>query len=451
MNIKSSAGRIGLLSAMVVFLPACTVMTPVYQSLAGPGGAAPETRIVKDSGSAQDRNKLAYLDVTPLSAYSDEWDESKGAGKDFAGSYTRLVIRSEVLANATRDASDNLTQAPGARPLAYKSRPWPVRALVGKEFSANFSAAVKVGSFDQVVPLLTIGHQSNSSGEKWTRKVYHDALDFPLFLVKRDGSASVPQIHFQVKVDNTYASRGAAAALGVAVQIAKALANPPLVMTRLTADSAKNEAKALDSAISQLFSNSITEEHWTDRDLRLWRPKDATSTVPSGVLVRFSLPENEDDYANAVRVGNWRITFENPRPSIFADWRVCGSAVQPRCAVDMETAKNEVVKEVTMGEILNYRLVPSNPDISSIETYLGSRSWYKTSLVALSTKTGAERQAALNSFCNSVINEVTRLDLSAFDAQAVLWALSKGTPDAVPNMNQAPGCTSALGPFRNKS
>ncbi|WP_139140539.1 hypothetical protein [Variovorax boronicumulans] len=387
------------------------------------------------------------MDLTPLSTYEDHWDERKGEGHNFSGSYTRLVIRSEVLANATTNEAGTSTQADGRQPLDYNSRSWPARALIGKEFSANFSAAVRVGSFDQVVPLLTIGHQSNSSGEKWTRQVYHDALNFPLFLVKRDGSASIPQIYFQVKLDKTYASRGAAAALGIAVQVAKALVNPPLVMTRLTTESAKNEARALDFAISQLFSNSITEEHWTDRDLRLWRPAKAGS---SGVVVQFNMPANEDDYKNPIRVGKWRITFEEPRPSIFSDWRVCTDGVVMRCESSMPEAKAAVVAEVSAGEILNYKLIPSSPETSSIESYLGSRPWYTTSLVAISRGKGDDQKAALSSFCNNIINEITRLELSAFDAQAVLWAIYKGSPDAIPELKQADGCVRALGDFANR-
>lgn len=390
----------------------------------------------------------AYLDLTPLSTYEDQWDERQGEGRDFSGAYTRLVIRSEISANAMTSATGVAVQTEGREALGYKPRPWPARALMGKEFSANFSAAVKVGAFDQVVPLLTIGHQSNSSGERWTRQIYHDALNFPLFLVKRDGSASVPQIYFQVKLDKTYASRGAAAALGIAVQVAKALTNPPQVMTRLTSESAKNEARALDSAISQLFSSSITEEHWTDRDLRLWRP---AKTGASGVIVQFNLPGNEDDYEKPVRVGRWRITFEEPRPSIFSDWRVCSDGSRMRCEPTIERAKNAVVAEVTSGEILNYKLAPTSPDTSSIESYLGSRPWFTTSLIALSRSKGDDLRSALNSFCNNVVNEITRLELSAFDAQAVLWAIHNGSPDSIPSLKQAEGCTKALGDFAKRA
>ncbi|MFN4003360.1 MAG: hypothetical protein ACK4MJ_07350 [Hylemonella sp.] len=61
-------------------------------------------------------------------------------------------------------------------------------------------------------------------------------------------------MQYTVKANNSYAARGAVAALGVAVQVARALVMEPTVMTRLTSEAMRSEAQALDQAIAQLFS-----------------------------------------------------------------------------------------------------------------------------------------------------------------------------------------------------
>jgi hypothetical protein len=399
---------------------------------------------VEPAPSGQDAAKARFVKLTPLSSY---WDESvagsPGEG-NFTGAYTRFVIESDVYAN--QQPSD-AAKPDDEQVLPYKSRNWLRRALIGREFSINLAANMAVGSFEQTVPLVTIGYSSNSSGEKWTRVIHHGTSGFPLFLVKGDGSASMPRIQFSVKAENSYSSRGAAAALGVALQLAKSISVAPTVMTKLTSESARSEAKAIDNAISQLFGSSLTEEHWSDRDLSNWVNDPSHA---HGAVIEFSIPEDDTDFGSQpIKVGWWRITFDDPRPSIFVDWRVCAST-KPRCKATLQRARNQVVADISASEVLNYKLVPANSELSTVRAYLASQDWYGTASTAFVAQQGDALQASASVFCRRLLNEVTGLGLNSFDAAAVLWAVYRGMPMAFPDLSRVPSCAEGMQEFASK-
>lgn len=396
------------------------------------------------------------INITPFSRYVDEGAEGKAvdAGKavdpGFAGAYTRFVIESEVHASRSQESSQQEAGS-GAEPppltLPYQPRPWLERALVGKELSINLTVRLGVGAYEQTVPLVTVGHSSNSSGEKWVRAIQHDVRAFPLFLVKGDGTASMPRVQYTVKASNTYAARGAAAALGVAVQVARALVVEPAVMTRLTSEAMRSEAQALDQAISQLFSSALTEEHGSHRDLSRVMP--AANGRASGARIELWIPVGEDWDASRRQVGLWRITFEAPRPSIFVDWRICQPS-QTRCTGTAEQARAAVVRDIAAAEVLNYKLMPANGDLGTIRAYLGSQDWYNAALTAFATQTDRALTQSATAFCRRVVAEITGLDLSDFDGAAVLWAVYRGMPAAFPDFANVTGCRQALREFADR-
>jgi len=401
-----------------------------------------------EAAAAQKNSQKKYISITPFSAYTAP-DDSKVDNKEgFSDSYTRVIIQGHVFADkqSTLDSPPTGT-APEETFLPYEPRGWLRRALVGKEFSMNLTAKVVIGSIEQTIPLVTIGHSSNSEGEKWTRSIHHNASNFPLFLVKGDGSASDPRIRFTVSAANSYASNGAASALGVALQVAKATSSAPTVITRLTSDSTKTEAQAIDNAISKLFGSALAEEHWTDRDLK---KQSVNTTNAHGALVQFSIPADESDFqSKPIPLGKWQITFDSPRPSIFVDWRVCSDSL-PRCKPFPAAAKAAVVEDIDSGEVLNYKLVPSNPQLATVRAYLGGLDWYSTAITLFATQKGAELDAAANAFCRRVVNEVTGLGLNGFDAGAVLWAVYVGMPAVFPDFSKVESCTDLMKEFAIK-
>lgn len=359
------------------------------------------------------------VNLTPLSTYNDEWVNNKPDGASFSNAYTRLLIISKLPADGG-DNSDTTI-------LPYVKRHLFVRALAGKDFSVNLTANVTVGAFESTIPLATIGHQSNSDGEKWNRVIHHSKSNFPLFLVKADGSTSVPVIKLSVNGTKSYTSRGAAAAVQVALGIARATGQTTSVVTQLSEQSTKDKARAIDDAISKLFSSGITEEHWTDRDLRAWSTSDENQ--PRGVIVNFRIPSDEEDWNSPLlEVGSWTITFDYPRPSIFSDWRICSTDALPRCTIDRPSAEKKVREEINAGQVLNYKLINENQGVDTIRAFISQQDWYISAQVGLVNKDENIVKETASTMCRRITNEITGLGLNGFDASIVLWAVVHGMP-----------------------
>lgn len=359
------------------------------------------------------------INLTPLSTYTDEWTNNAPEGASFSDAYTRIVIFSDLPADGNNTATGELP------PLPYTQRPWWLRALVGEEFSINLTAKITIGAFESTVPLATIGHQSNSAGEQWNRAIHHSNASFPLFLVKADGSASIPTIKLSVKGTKSYSSRGAAAAVQVALGVARATGQPASVITRLTEQTTKDRARAIDDAISKLFASGITEEHWTDRDLKLWSV--ALNNQIRGVKVKFSIPGDEQDWNSSPSpVGTWTITFDYPRPSIFSDWRVCKTEALPRCRKTRSEAEASIHEEIDTSEVLNYVLVSGTNGLGTIRAFVSQQDWYVSAQTALTNK--ATASATASSLCRRIVNEIAGLGLNGFDARIVAWAVAQGMP-----------------------
>lgn len=404
-------------------------------SLSGCSSTSKETGYQVDEYSAVDQvvddavtlttpaAKGKPLNITPLSGFDDDWGYEGAAGENFSDSYTRLLILSDIPAyqRSEGDAGSSLPV------MGYERRGWLSRFLVGRDFSINLTANVTVGGFESTIPLATIGHVSSSDGEQWNRVIHHSKADFPLFLVKADGSASVPIVKLTVNGAQSYTSRGAASAVQIALGVARASAGPVSVITRLSAQETKDKARAIDDAISRLFSSGVNEEHWTDRDLRFWRA--GSNNAPLGVKVSFSIPNDTTNWnSKSSPVGNWIITFDHPRPSIFSDWRVCSSSSLPRCAENRRAALKNIHKEIDSGQVLNYKLTNDAQGLGSIKAFISQQDWYTSA--QLDFINPSAKNAAADAFCRRILNEVTSLGLNGTDAKIVLWSVVNGLPIA---------------------
>lgn len=397
----------------------------VVEAAAGPTTSAPAV-------------KGKPLNLTPLSGFDDDWGYEGAAGENFSDSYTRLLILSDIPAykHSEGDAGDSLSV------MGYEKRGWLSRFLVGRDFSINLTTNVTVGGFESTIPLATVGHVSDSNGEQWNRVIHHSKANFPLFLVKADGSASVPIVKLTVNGTQSYTSRGAAAAVQVALGVARASAGPASVITRLSEQETKDKARAIDDAISRLFSSGVTEEHWTDRDLRFW--KVGSNNAPQGVKVSFSIPNDTTDWnSKSSPVGNWIITFDHPRPSIFSDWRVCSASSFPRCAASRQAALKNIHKEIDAGQVLNYKLTSDAQGLGSIKAFISQQDWYTSA--QLSFVNPSAKNAAADAFCRRILNEVASLGLNGTDARIVLWSVVNGLPIAGDvDFSSASSCSEAL-------
>lgn len=409
------------------------------------GCGTPSQQFASGVDAQVNNMKTDPVRLTPLSTYSDDWDDKANSsnGGDFSGAYTRLLIYATDPID--RKSDSDAAKAAQTADLSYTPRDALSRALFGSDYSLNLTANIAVGSYATTVPLATIAHQSDENGENFNRVIHHSKMNFPLFLVKTDGSASIPVVKVTVHGAKKRASHGATAALQAALGVAHATALAPSVITQLTAQTTKDQAQAVDAAISKLFSSGVTEEHWTDRDLRLWRVN--TDGKPAGVRIDFRIPLLEKDWNTELRtVGTWTITFDYPRPSIFSDWSVCKQpdkpagtiaatsiGASPRCKGSLLEAKNGVLDDwasglVTAGQVLNYNLTDGTNGLGTIRAVLSKSDWYISSQVGLASSNPDTKKAAATSFCRQLKNDITGLGLNGFDANIALWAVTTGMP-----------------------
>lgn len=417
----------------------------------GPDEVVQPVSSMEEVGSKESVQDNKSINITPLSAYKDEWSFVTSAPKDvsFSNSYTRLLIYSDIYAANGQENGDTI-------PLKYQPRTWLRRAIVGRVFSINLTTNVSVGDFETTVPLATVGHESNSEGEKWNRVIHHSKSNFPLFLVKSDGSASVPVVKISVNGTKSYSSRGAAGALQVALGVAQATTQSASVVTRLSEQSTRDKARAIDDAISQLFASGITEEHWTDRDLRMWQVGEGMT--PNGVKVEFTIPKDDQDWnSEPLSVGTWTITFDFPRPSIFSDWRICPTKTISRCTTSRTEAESKILTDINASEVLNYVLVNNDPGLGTIRAFISQQDWYLSSQTALAKLDGTGNPTTLemnkstaNAFCRRIANEITGIGLNGFDANIVVWAIIEGMPmqNGSQVFESASDCKNSIDPIK---
>lgn len=404
--------------AAVRALPAEEVASPAVPA----GAAAPSTPAFG--------TKL--LSITQLSAANDTWTNPSSVGGKFNGMYTKLVVRAKDIALSAGTGGD---QAGNVDYLPYTRRRWLERALFGYDFSVTLTAKVTVkDTLDLTVPLAIVGHASNSDGETWVREIDLSRSDFPLFLFRSDGT-SVPSLTLEVKGSKSVASKGAAAAVSAITGIAKLAGADPAVITTLTKASTKAATQEVDNAISKLFSSSVTERFVSDRDLKLWG-EEGSSRSPQGLVVDLVLPETEEDWnvKNRRPIATWTLTFANPRPSVFYEWNVCeADDVKARCSQEVEDARVKVAKGVTPADVLHFRLVPTANGLGQIDAYLRQQKWFTDASVALA-RSGNDA-AAMNMFCQNVVDSMTSLGLNQFDGVLVLWAVDTGMPTGLPKLS----------------
>jgi hypothetical protein len=255
--------------------------------------------------------------ITPLSSLTTGFSDPD---QDFSNLYTRILVNGR----GTR-GRENLA---GEKQLGdekdqgdlydYRDRGPLLRAIWGTHYSINLTAYITVGTYQATVPLVTIDHLSTrTDGEKFLRVVAHTVQNFPLLLIKGDGSNAIATVKFVVKASDESQSRVAALAIQTAEGVAKAISPESAVVTTLNAQASRDKAAALDAAINTLMSKQLDEEQLIDNDVRRWS---------KGALVTFRIPppSHEDTWNHGFRpVGAWRVQFEDPRPSVFSDVQVC--------------------------------------------------------------------------------------------------------------------------------
>jgi hypothetical protein len=377
-------------------------------------------------GNNQPGGPVGAINITPFTGLAEQWTPASAQGGIFADTYTRLIVTSET-ANGSGQ---------GGAELPYIER-WPIiRYLIGREFAMNLTASVTAGSFKATVPLLSLDHKSDSNvGEQWSRTVYHSAEAFPLFLVSAAGDGAIPSIRAELKGSIDVSSRLAATGVQVALAVAEDVSPQSKVVTELSKSSVQKKATAVDAAIGKLFGRGIDEGHWSDQDIRYWQWQ-------KGVQITFFIPASESgfDSPGKLPVGAWTVTFDEPRPSLFVDWRICNPAAHAaltydgsglyaplRCARSRDEAIARIFKDVDAASVLKTSLTDGDNNLGQIQNYLSQQDWYKAAQPNLSDPAKAANAAP--DFCLHIRNTIIAVGLSTTDANIVVWAVATAMPD----------------------
>jgi hypothetical protein len=356
------------------------------------------------------------LKITPFSDLSPPVSWQSIPTTPYSDAYTRLLITS-----VTGGSGPSAPQT-----LNYNQRNWFQRFFLGIHSSTNLTVKVSAGSYTATVPLVSIDHVSTKSdGEVFNRILYQQAENYPLFLVKGDGSNEIVSLKATVKISDQIQSGVAGAALQVAQTAIKNVAPQTAVLTALSQKGADNKANALDAAVDKLFAASVDEEQWSDGDIRAWK---------EGVTITFRIPTSDGSLEpNPIPVGTWTVHFAPPRPSIFLDVDLCpkshSAAVGDRCASSMQAAAEAAEQEAQPTDVLQFQLLDSGNSLGTVETYIKKQDWYTNGIRQFAGKP-TQPQAA--DFCRSLKSSVAALNLNSVDqgiiAHAAVAAMSIPDP-----------------------
>lgn len=377
------------------------------------------------------------IDVAPITGYVD-LDREIGA-ISFENAYTRIVVRSELweFSGASAGESDEV------QPLPYSRRGWMERYLVAQKDDMNLSVKVRIGDYDETVPLAIIGANSDRNGEAWSRELTHDAASFPWFLVRAGGAGVVPRVVTEFNGSRAWESGVAATALQVALGAIKIMSPQATVITTLSAPATRDKANAIDQVISKLFSSRLVERHASDRSLARWSPT-------GGLNIKLNIPLRGADWNGDVgTVGGWTISFEAPRPSLFSDWYLCSPEVATkRCKATLSTAAAEALNKPSASAILAYPLLRTAGSELTIKSYLLQQSWYASAQSAFSGNQQSDAWIA-HGLCLSIADSVIALGLNYIDATLVTWAAMEGMQHSkvahALAWKNAPACLAASG------
>jgi len=411
-------------------------VSPVAQGKTVPDGSTG----VSGNKSTQEKpdykgQKKTAIVVTPLTQLTDEWITSTNDQTFFSDAYTRVLITTRNMArDITSEGQKSETTPKKHEIYPYKTRNIFTRFISDKNFAINLSVKISddTGTFNLTTPLMTLQHQSDSTvGEQFQRIVYQDVKKMPLFLVKKNGKNGIITFNFKLKANEDRESHAAAEALAVVLGVAQVVSPESSVITTLSSQANKTKAEAVDAAISKLFSKGIDEQHPTDRDLRLW-----DSNPSKGAVLSVKIPKSEADWesSDTYSVGDWIVTFDFPRPSIFVDWYYCDSQQQRRCKSTRTDAINAVYTDVEPSDVLSYMLSDNGAGNSTIKNYLAQQPWFATAIgefagsaaiSAAAEKTARQKEIATN-FCRNIRHTISTLGLSSVDTHIVTWAVANG-------------------------
>ncbi len=395
-------------------LPGAPLFPEVGSSggVSAPAGAPPPP----PAGGAPETRKLEI--VRYVGADKSDWSDAP-TGIDLSDLYTRLVVES---------ADGRAGSTPGAqnfRDYDAEERGWLERLLVSQARTVTTIANIQIRSPDltSTVPLFSVSHSSaKGTGETFVTNFTTSDVESPLF---RMGANSAVTIHLNTKLNRDVQSNAAGLVLS-AVQSAVSIAAPAApVLTTLSKSELSNAAHAIDSAVSGLAAQSITEDVRLDRLADSWRPASVVR-IYGRIPWKAAHPKaaSTDSHPDS-DIGSWLVTLRCPRVSIFDARDICtgfpgvlgqtSDDVDARLTINRDklgAAKAEVAKQAPDGRILHQALSSQ----VTVADFVKTQSWYTTFI------NGKKTDDDVLAFCANLLDAMGATGLNSLDSALVLRA-----------------------------
>jgi hypothetical protein len=354
--------------------------------------------------------------------------------------YTRIIAVNTKGAVGDIDAANPNQSAPAETVRAYEleKRNFVARLISNRKIDISMFAqvqltdpAVPVGN----LPLFSISHDSErGSGETFATLLTGSFVQTPLFRLTGNTAMTV---HVSSNISDQHSFAISAVVLK-AVQTAVSIAAPvSTVYTTLSKDEVANSAKALDTALRGLFSQSVSEDIQIGSFASGWQISRDDKTVLARVrgTVPGNLVKREGDGAGASAedrradklVGVWEIQVLCPRPSLFDARDICSKISDDRSVTDqptidrlVQTTQAEISHSLTPAQVLTTNLSAS----VTVQDFIKTQTFYTDFI----SKKGAPDPKDTRAFCSNAVDALYKAGLNQFDALQVLWAMGQAMP-----------------------
>lgn len=452
---------------------ACLMSAPDRAEAASPVGKADpsppaETHYDSSSGCPDDdaaihsRKEIEARDGTDMAGIFACWmaDEDNDKFLNLTDYYAHWSIR-------------QLRPAIGRQRSYQREKRSPiVRFFVGKDRSTVGSLRIDLRDPDTtfVIPLANFSYEGRAGkGEAWSTDLLSDDQTQSFF---RIGPTTSARITLTAKTSTAIEVQAASTVLTALRDIASVVSPGAALVTSLNRESLQQTSRALDAALSNVWSESIGESSATARQLSEWYPGARfiiQLSIPTSVKWRLRAGEVSDP---ADRFTRWyELTLSCPRRSIFS------SAVDCRKLDQGGSSQALRALRYTIGapQVINFKLASGK----TLQQYLSDHDWYARFLrkgdfaagnkpqrrdappdttadrslesVLPSAATdqtpttvatdpvksygaeapGTRTESDYAAMCNSIVNALYSAGLSRLDAQIGLWAVVTGSPDFV--------------------
>ncbi len=375
-----------------------------------PANGAPQIELVR------------YIGIDAL-----DWTNAPAA-HSLADLYTRIIVASD-LPEGTTGSNAGMPR----RDYVAEKRSWA--AILSTRTDTVTTVAnitLRDPGLTIAIPLFSITHASGRQlGNTWDTLFTASSVESPLFRLSANTGLT---LHVSAKVSSDVKSQGAALAVSALTTAVKIAAPTSTLLTTLSKPATDNTAAAIDSAISSLLSESISEDIEMGRLAAGWSPASALEITGCAPFVHATgtadthLCGSEGDLKGVVDqpVGTWRLFFACPRLSVFDSKDICDDtptgldeSLWQAGATKLAAERALIARTVSDAQILSFNLSSE----TTVQAYVLAQPWF-TSFVALSTR----KPADYASFCASGLVALEANGLNTLDAALVIRAMIERLP-----------------------